>query len=220
MQLGTNKVSASLATASLAAQLTEEAAAEEGTDGNPWGTDDLIDINADQDDWSKLYFCAKESVKTDDHRITGAFESAPAPLIVEPKPLPASGLGPKLQSSTSSFASSQTKGDFIAQDNHFDPWKDEDPLSTQSQPAHSTQPWKAAVPISDTTLSRPSSRISTPISSPPPEADGWESVEKKVTTTASLVPSMAGMSKEEKAAEMARRKEDRKMVGSAYVLKS
>jgi len=47
MQLRANKIPASVAAASLAAQLEEEAAAEEGVDGNPWGTDDLIDINAD-----------------------------------------------------------------------------------------------------------------------------------------------------------------------------
>ena len=53
MQLGAGKVPAGIAAASLAVQLEEEAAAEEGIDGNPWGTDDLIDINADEDDWSK-----------------------------------------------------------------------------------------------------------------------------------------------------------------------
>jgi SCY1-like protein 1 len=56
MQLGTNKIPAGVTTTSLAAQLAEEAAAEDGTDGNPWGNDDLIDINADQDDWSKWHF--------------------------------------------------------------------------------------------------------------------------------------------------------------------
>jgi SCY1-like protein 1 len=55
MQLGASKTPASVAAASLAAQLEEEAAAEEGIDGNPWGTDDLIDINADEDDWSECF---------------------------------------------------------------------------------------------------------------------------------------------------------------------
>lgn len=53
MQLGASKVPAGIAAASLAAQLEEEAAAEDGVQDNPWGTDDLIDINADEDDWSK-----------------------------------------------------------------------------------------------------------------------------------------------------------------------
>lgn len=52
MQLGASKVPASVAAAALAAQLEEEAAAEES---NPWGTDDLIDINADEDDWSQCF---------------------------------------------------------------------------------------------------------------------------------------------------------------------
>jgi len=51
MQLGKGKTPASVASAALAAQLAEEVAMTE-PDGNPWGTDDLIDINADQDDWS------------------------------------------------------------------------------------------------------------------------------------------------------------------------
>lgn len=50
MQLGANKIPA----ATLAMQLEEEASASAGVDGNPWGTDDLIDINADEDDWSTL----------------------------------------------------------------------------------------------------------------------------------------------------------------------
>jgi SCY1-like protein 1 len=55
MQLGAGKVATSVAAAaaSLAARLEEEAATEEGIDGNPWGTDDLINIDADEDDWSQ-----------------------------------------------------------------------------------------------------------------------------------------------------------------------
>ena len=56
MQLGGSKVPGSVAGASLAAQWEEEVAAEEGMQDNPWGTDDLIDINADEDDWSMLSY--------------------------------------------------------------------------------------------------------------------------------------------------------------------
>jgi SCY1-like protein 1 len=56
LQLGASKVPASVAAASLVVQLEEEAVAEEGVEGNPWGTDDLIDINADEGDWSKWLF--------------------------------------------------------------------------------------------------------------------------------------------------------------------
>lgn len=57
MQLGANKVPTGVASAALASKLADEVAASEGiNDGNPWGTDDLIDINADQDDWSQPPF--------------------------------------------------------------------------------------------------------------------------------------------------------------------
>lgn len=52
MQLGASKVPPSVAAAVLAEQLAEEVAVSEG-DSNPWGNDDLIDVNADADDWSK-----------------------------------------------------------------------------------------------------------------------------------------------------------------------
>jgi SCY1-like protein 1 len=55
LQLGANKVPGSVVSAALAAQLAEEIAAEDGVDANPWGTDDLIDINADEEDWSKSH---------------------------------------------------------------------------------------------------------------------------------------------------------------------
>ncbi|KAJ7668446.1 ARM repeat-containing protein [Mycena polygramma] len=51
MQLGAHKVPASVAAAALVEQLAEEAAAAE-SEGNPWGNEDLIDVNADEDDWS------------------------------------------------------------------------------------------------------------------------------------------------------------------------
>lgn len=56
MQLGASKVPTSLS-ASFAADWAQEAAAEveaEGGGANPWGNDDLMDVNADQDDWSAL----------------------------------------------------------------------------------------------------------------------------------------------------------------------
>ena len=53
MQLG-GKSHAIAAHVNLAVQLAEEAAASTTTlEGNLWGTDDLIDVNADEDDWGK-----------------------------------------------------------------------------------------------------------------------------------------------------------------------
>lgn len=49
MQLGANKTPAINL---LADELAEEIAASASIEGNPWGTDDLIDVNADDDDWS------------------------------------------------------------------------------------------------------------------------------------------------------------------------
>lgn len=50
LDLGSRKVSSNRSTAVLADRLAEEAAMD--VTNNPWGNDDLIDINADQDDWS------------------------------------------------------------------------------------------------------------------------------------------------------------------------
>ncbi|KAK0461039.1 armadillo-type protein, partial [Desarmillaria tabescens] len=79
LQLGATK-SSSAAAAALVDHLAEEAEAENGhLESNPWGSDDLIDVNADDGDWS-------------------AFETASTPEVVQPKPVRASapglGLGP------------------------------------------------------------------------------------------------------------------------------
>lgn len=52
MQLGAHKVPASASAAALAAEWAEEAALD-AAQSNPWGSDDLMDVNADQDDWSE-----------------------------------------------------------------------------------------------------------------------------------------------------------------------
>ena len=54
LRLGANKVSSSIAIDSLVNKLTEEVAEFAAIEGNPWGSDDLIDINADADDWGML----------------------------------------------------------------------------------------------------------------------------------------------------------------------
>ena len=57
MQLGASKLPVSSST-HMPAEWAEEAAAEAAAEedagqGNPWGNDDLMDVNADQDDWSE-----------------------------------------------------------------------------------------------------------------------------------------------------------------------
>ncbi|KAL6308201.1 ARM repeat-containing protein [Sparassis latifolia] len=55
MQLGAHKMPVSSMVA-LANERVEEAMAEsEASQHNPWGSDDLMDVNADQDDWSMSY---------------------------------------------------------------------------------------------------------------------------------------------------------------------
>jgi len=93
----------------------------------------------------------------------------------------------------------------------INPWS-----SANDQPTHPTlsvESRSAYAPQRNVILSSSSSRRSTPVSSPLlPESNdwdssgGWDPVEKKASTT------KAGISREEKAAEMARRKAERKQV--------
>lgn len=72
LQLGGSKTNAS----TVAAQLAEQVAADEsGID--TWGINDLMDVNADEGDWSKPSYISALFVFT---RLffSGAFESAPA----------------------------------------------------------------------------------------------------------------------------------------------
>ena len=96
------------------------------------------------------------------------------------------------------------------------PWSDNDPWQknpTPTYPSLSTQPRKLAVTTKNRTTSLTSSQQSTPVSSPPPpESDNWVEVEKKNPISTPVAANLAGMSKEDKAAEMARRKEERKQV--------
>ncbi|KAJ7782912.1 hypothetical protein B0H16DRAFT_1494832 [Mycena metata] len=169
MQLGAHKVPASVAAAALVEQLAEEAAAAEG-DSNPWGNDDLIDVNADEDDWS-------------------AFESAP----------------PVADASSNSFDDAESS------DN---PWNLSRPTENgwgNSSRSFSTTQSPKAVSVSST------KGRSTPVPpSPVPESTGWDAVgawEDPTETKATLTHSTSStvvLTKEEKAAEMARRKEERK----------
>ncbi|CAE6462416.1 unnamed protein product [Rhizoctonia solani] len=121
---------------------------------NAWGDGDLIDVNADADDW-------------------GAFEAA-APGPVTPKPV---------------FAASTT------------------PARAETAPTS----------VRTNTLSPPQikPRTSSPLASPAVKTtDTWGSFEQESPTPDKVEPvknmSLAGLSKEEKAAEMARRREERK----------
>ncbi|KAG8744486.1 hypothetical protein FRC10_010051 [Ceratobasidium sp. 414] len=129
---------------------------------NAWGDDDLIDVNADADDW-------------------GAFEEAIPEPAIPLKPIAA-----------------------------------QKPVR-QTLPSAKSQP--AAAPPRASTLSppKPKPRVSSPLSSPAVGVSNtWGSFEQDAPAAAPEAAetpksmSLAGLSKEEKAAEMARRREERK----------
>ncbi|PPQ93682.1 LOW QUALITY PROTEIN: hypothetical protein CVT25_012741 [Psilocybe cyanescens] len=181
MQLGANKVPMSASLSALADQLEDEAAASASVEGNPWGSDDLIDVNADEGDWS-------------------AFETAPTQQKVQ----------------TPSLAQTSSYNHAISQ------WSS----SSLGLSAPNTRPTQHSsetnrIPIIQRAVSpipRPySSQSSRPTS--PPQETGWENSGDWETTDSkhSAVASPGGtaavpvtLSKEDKALEMARRKEERK----------
>jgi SCY1-like protein 1 len=142
-----------------------ESLADEWDDGgaaNAWGTDDLIDVNADTDDWA-------------------AFESAPVPEIVVPPP-------------QSYYVKPTANG--------------------STKPA--AAPVKSAAPPVKPTPTPSPKPVSKPTMPAAPVSDGWDDdVEEPPRSAptpppASVTPSLANMTKEEKELEMARRREERK----------
>ena len=69
MQLGGNKQTSALKTAALAAELAGEVEAEAV---NAWGNDDLMDVNADDDDWSAFATAPTAAGSSAVGRSTGA----------------------------------------------------------------------------------------------------------------------------------------------------
>ncbi|KAH9037090.1 armadillo-type protein [Lactarius pseudohatsudake] len=131
---------------------------------------DLMDLNADAEDWTRQHSRVAVGEGTaDDEDPWGAFEEPPPP----PVPIPVTEL-----TSPAAIASMVT------------------PART-----HSTQ---APRPARVAALSPSPSPRSTPLASPAPSEGA------ALPTALSPVPSKVGMTKEEKAAEMARRKEERK----------
>ena len=169
LQLGP-KSSSALAALALPGELAEEIAATETA--NAWGTDDLIDIHNDDDDWS-------------------AFESAP----VSPPPITPNDAS--LHAKLSSLPTFRTPSKSPLP---------KSPLPKSPRPALSkTLPGSFDTPLS------------TPRSSQTPEPRWAEDNEWDTPSKASGPSTKAGspapaLSKEEKAAEMARRKEERRQV--------
>ncbi|KAI0344760.1 ARM repeat-containing protein [Trametopsis cervina] len=157
MQLGASKIPAS---SQVAVDWAEEAAAEAEAEGsgqaNAWGTDDLMDVNADQDDWS-------------------AFETAP---VVDHATNLSNARAPSESGSSQSPAVMNDWGTALS------PPVSKKNIQTQLQ-----------LP------SRPST---------PSEAGRIDPAQNRGTSPASAPSAPSQMSKEDKAAEMARRKEERK----------
>ncbi|KAH9485238.1 putative inactive serine/threonine-protein kinase scy1 [Psilocybe cubensis] len=178
MQLGANKVPGGLSMGTLADDLANEAAAASASvEGNPWGSDDLIDVHADDDDWS-------------------AFETAPTQQQVHsPSPAQLSNNNPFSQSSSWGLGSSIPSSgptDYL-----------------ESKRTNTLQ--RAVSPISRPYSSQSSRPISPPHDQSWEESGNWEST----NTPSSPSPRIAAtapvaLSKEDKALEMARRKEERK----------
>lgn len=202
LQLGANKVPPSVAAAALAAQLAEEtAAANDIGESNPWGTDDLIDVNADQDDWSEhciLSDCLAKRTKCD---CIGAFESAPS-LLTEPK-TNAVGLG-------FDGIGNINGGVPLAVD---EPWGEtgDSTIWADNQMESTTLPVQPRKPPA-TTKQTTRSSVPSPEVNDWDSAAGWDAPEKK-SSSVPTAASMSGVTKDERAAEMARRKEERKQVG-------
>jgi len=183
MQLGASKVPASASMGKVSADWAEEAAAEaEIGQSNPWGSDDLMDVNADQDDWS-------------------AFETAAAPASF--------GLGfePPIEQPVAKITTPDADGwDDYSSSPPGDTWGSEPRISTTKSSPHKSTPKPSN--LHTHTIQRPSSAQSHA------HSDGWgDPIPSRGTSPAPVTTtSTIGMTKEEKAAEMARRKEERKQV--------
>lgn len=153
---------------------------------NAWGTEDLIDVNADDDDWA-------------------AFESAPVPEIVVPPPQSyyvkpaqiASGNGP------SAAVTSPPKAK---------PVKSPVPAST---PHMSPKAIASPAPSITATMAKPSPVPSASASFDGWGEEEDRSATASPAMS-SQQPSLANMSKEEKDKEMARRREERKAVSILF----
>ncbi|KAJ3517647.1 hypothetical protein NLJ89_g377 [Agrocybe chaxingu] len=178
LQLGANKVPENVAMSILA----EEAAASASLEGNPWGSEDLMDVHADDDDWS-------------------AFETAPTATQTK-------------STLVSSFRSSQPQTPVIPGD-----WS----LGLTNGGSSTRTPAPSTLrPIKNPSIQRAQSPISRPLSSQSsgPKSPGvhssWEAENAwDLPAAPKPTPSLASsnsavLTKEEKALEMARRKEERK----------
>lgn len=172
--------------AALVEQLTEEVASE----ANPWGTDDLIDVNADDGDWS-AHFNSHFALYSNNF-LLGAFETAPT--IIQPKPVLATHVGKLTVAGAVTVARPLSNGPL-----GIDPRTR--PSSSQNSRLLDTRGYNPS-PLSPSELD----------SQPYADDSGREGNIIRQTPPPSASPNVTNMTKEEKTVEMARRKEERKNV--------
>lgn len=192
MKLGAGKSKAINNPSSLADSVAAEWE-DDGDAANAWGTDDLIDVNADEDDWA-------------------AFESAPIAETVVPPPQdyyvkPSLSSVPAFQAHGGPYPAPTAK-----QASQPSPSKAKYPPAKASPAPSGTFSAKTSYPMSNG-ASVPEAdgwgdmddEAATPTSS---------SISAASAAAAPSLPTLAAMSKDEKDKEMARRREERKAVSS------
>ncbi|KAF8320793.1 hypothetical protein DL93DRAFT_2073508 [Clavulina sp. PMI_390] len=206
MQLGASKQPLSKGgSSSLAAELEREAAAEMGGGSDAWAeSGDLMDVNADAGDWTDFQ-TGPSAVEMET-----AWEESLDQESLEPSPAVSRAISPKPVSTTSSAirtsAVSSPKPLFSGLAPASPPSK---PIVVQRAAAiGAANPPPPVAPV----VIPPQAKAPAPASSVP---GGWDNDfddEAPPATPSAAAPtgSMAGMSKDEKAAEMARRREERK----------
>jgi hypothetical protein len=140
----------------------------------------------------------------------GAFESAPAPEVVQ-----SNIISDITQDENSSFPS-HSLGDAVhgTSVRSFIPQSDNDLWGSPKDPNPWNEVVQSTLPLVQNSGPAPSIQDSTSVPSPPSmESNGWVSPKTKTQARDTSLPAPARLSKEEKSAEMARRKEERKQVG-------
>jgi len=214
MQLGANKTATKLTLGGLPTELADEVAFAEdnpwptsssssrprdepghsNTRHNSWGTDDLIDVNADEDDWSEFNIrpVVPQFIESAFSFTKGAFESAPTKTPAKPSLSRGPGSSWMTDQCSKSFGS--LNGGQITQ----------------------TTPMQVGKVMTTQTVQSPA----LPPGTKSPQDDlSWDAVdtgeppaEKALAVPTGAPASQAIVSRDVKALEIARRKEERKQV--------
>ncbi|KAG8962609.1 hypothetical protein FRC03_003978 [Tulasnella sp. 419] len=221
MQLGANKIPGSVARAMLADELAAEAAGSSSVPGG-WGDgDDLMDVTADAEDWSA--FAGGGGVVENlnlDYDADGwgdMLEPEVAPDVLSPPPPPVqkpiatqspAPRKPTVGSSVAAVANKHRPSSPLNPNSAAPPniVFATSPPRTSTTTALPKQPLSVSSPVQP----KPAEKAPAPTLDASWEATDWQDAESRSSTPAAGSQSLAAMSKEEKAAELARRREERK----------